>query len=121
MPPAVSRSLLALAVVLLLTPLAAQRAAPAGPTIPPQELARIWDAEHVSAPVSPLVDHAEVLERLNALPSDLFTVEQLGESVEGRSIHHVRAGTGPMPVLLWSQMHGDEPTATSRSSISSSS
>jgi hypothetical protein len=113
MPPAIiSRSLLALLVVLLLTPLAAQLGA-APPTVSPQELARIWDAEHVSPPVSPLVDHAEVVERLKGLPADLFTVEQLGESVEGRSIHHVRAGTGPMPVLLWSQMHGDEPTATS--------
>ena len=40
-------------------------------------------------------------------------MEQIGESVEGRSINHVRVGTGPTRVLLWSQMHGDEPTATS--------
>jgi hypothetical protein len=117
MPQAlISRSALALLLVLLLTPLAAQRGAPAGPTISSQELARIWDAERVSPPVSPLVDHAEIVQRLNAFVErapDLFTMEQLGESVEGRSIHHVRAGTGPMPVLLWSQMHGDEPTATS--------
>src|SRR3972149_2499106 len=43
---------------------------------------------------------------------DLFSVEQLGVSVEGRSINHVWFGRGPMHVLLWSQMHGDEPTAT---------
>jgi hypothetical protein len=117
MPPAlVFRPLLAFVVVALLAPLAAQRDAPTAPTISPQELARIWDAERVSRPVSPLVDHAEVVERLSGFAGrapDLFTLEQLGESVEGRSIHHVRAGTGPMPVLLWSQMHGDEPTATS--------
>ena len=92
----------------------AQRGGAAGPT--PQELARLWDAEHVSPAVSPLVDHAELVRRLQAAVAaapDLFTMETLGESVEGRSIHHVRAGTGPMPVLLWSQMHGDEPTATS--------
>jgi hypothetical protein len=86
------------------------------PTITPQELARIWDAEHVSSPVTPLVDHAEVVRRLNAVAAaapDLFTIEKLGESVEGRSIHHVKAGTGPNGVLLWSQMHGDESTATS--------
>ena len=28
-------------------------------------------------------------------------IEKIGESIEGRSIHHVRIGTGPMPVLLW--------------------
>jgi hypothetical protein len=38
--------------------------------------------------------------------------EEAGHSVEGRAILHLRAGSGPLPVLLWSQMHGDEPTAT---------
>lgn len=104
--------LLVVAVILLLVPLAAQRS-PAGPSISPQDLAKIWDEEHVSSPVSALVDHAEVVSRLKALPTDLFNVEQVGESVEGRSINHVQVGTGPTPVLLWSQMHGDEPTATS--------
>jgi hypothetical protein len=82
----------------------------------PQAIARIWDAEHVSPPLPPLVDHAEVVRRLDAVVSaapGLFTVERVGASVEGRSINDVRAGTGPMGVLLWSQMHGDEPTATS--------
>jgi hypothetical protein len=85
-------------------------------SITPQELAKIWDAEHVSPPLPPLVDHAEVVRRLNALVKgspDLFSMEKLGESVEGRSINYVRAGSGPLAVLLWSQMHGDEPTATS--------
>jgi tetratricopeptide (TPR) repeat protein len=80
------------------------------------ELAAVWDREHVSSPVSPLVDHAEVERRVTALrqaPGGLFRVEEVGKSVEGRSINLVTAGRGPMPVLLWSQMHGDEPTATS--------
>src|SRR5688500_15498221 len=76
-------------------------------------LAAIWDAEHVSSPVSALVDHADVERRIKALPEDPFTVRQAGAAVEGRAIYHVKAGTGPMSVLLWSQMHGDEPTATS--------
>ena len=40
-------------------------------------------------------------------------MEELGRSVEGRAITHVWLGKGPMHVLLWSQMHGDESTATS--------
>ena len=44
---------------------------------------------------------------------DLFALEKIGESIEGRSINHVASGTGPFVVLLWSQMHGDESTATS--------
>lgn len=85
-------------------------------SIGPQELARVWDDEHVSPPVPPLVDHAEVVRRLDAVRAvrgGLFTVEKIGDSIEGRSINYVRAGTGPLGVLLWSQMHGDESTATS--------
>jgi hypothetical protein len=76
---------------------------------------RIWDAEHVSPPLPPLMDHGEVMRRLEEVVSaapDLFTMEKIGESVEGRSINHVTVGHGPTTVLLWSQMHGDEPTAT---------
>ncbi len=41
-----------------------------------------------------------------------FTVTKLGESVEGRPIYDVAFGRGKTQVLLWSQMHGNEPTAT---------
>lgn len=57
--------------------------------------------------------HADILpliQQMKQVPG--VTVELLGTSVEGRSIHAVRIGTGPEKVLLWSQMHGDEPTAT---------
>jgi hypothetical protein len=86
------------------------------PTPAPLELAKIWDAERVSPPVSPLVDHAEVIRQLDGLRrrgGRFFAIEEIGRSVEGRSINHVTVGRGPFKVLLWSQMHGDEPTATS--------
>ena len=82
----------------------------------PRELGQIWDAEHVSPSLPPLVDHQEVVRRLTEVGSgapDLFALEKIGESIEGRSINYVRVGTGPFSVLLWSQMHGDESTATS--------
>ncbi len=41
-----------------------------------------------------------------------FTLETAGTSFEGRAIQMVKIGTGKTKVLLWSQMHGDEPTAT---------
>jgi hypothetical protein len=41
-----------------------------------------------------------------------FVFEKIGASLEGRSINMISTGTGPFRVLLWSQMHGDEPTAT---------
>jgi hypothetical protein len=89
----------------------AQRAEPPAP----QDLGRIWDAEHVSPPLPPLLTHAEVVKRIEAVVHEtpsLFRTEKVGDSVEGRSLNLVQAGTGPFPVLLWSQMHGDEPTAT---------
>jgi hypothetical protein len=81
----------------------------------PHALAAIWDAEHVQQPLPPLLRHSDVEARLRdvqrATP-DLFTMEEIGRSVEGRSINHLWFGRGPFRVLLWSQMHGDEPTAT---------
>lgn len=44
--------------------------------------------------------------------SGLFKEEVLGTSTQGRSIHHLTMGRGKTKVLLWSQMHGDESTAT---------
>jgi hypothetical protein len=41
-----------------------------------------------------------------------FKVEQVGKSVEGEPINLVCWGNGDQSILLWSQMHGDEPTAT---------
>ena len=41
-----------------------------------------------------------------------FLVEEVGKSFEGRDIFCVHWGKGPVDILMWSQMHGDEPTAT---------
>ena len=40
------------------------------------------------------------------------TVAEIARSVQGREIRAVTFGVGPTRVLLWSQMHGDESTAT---------
>ncbi|MBK7872607.1 MAG: peptidase M14 [Saprospiraceae bacterium] len=53
-------------------------------------------------------DIAPLIQRLKAP----FKVSKAGASVEGRDIYRVSIGTGPTQVLLWSQMHGDESTAT---------
>ncbi|MFD2828060.1 M14 family zinc carboxypeptidase [Leeuwenhoekiella polynyae] len=44
--------------------------------------------------------------------SNLFSVAVLGYSVENRPISKVTFGTGPIRVLGWSQMHGNESTTT---------
>jgi hypothetical protein len=55
------------------------------------------------------------VERLRALEErhrGRLTLEEVGRSVEGREIHLLTLGRGPRRILLWSQMHGDEPSAT---------
>ena len=56
---------------------------------------------------SPAIFH----ETLLSLSKD-YTIKQLGVSVEGRPIKSIILGNGPIKVLLWSQMHGNESTAT---------
>ncbi|WP_081208965.1 M14 family metallopeptidase [Salegentibacter sediminis] len=41
-----------------------------------------------------------------------FKIKKVGESIEGRSLNLLSIGSGETDVLLWSQMHGDESTAT---------
>jgi hypothetical protein len=41
-----------------------------------------------------------------------FTTREIGRSAEDRPLRHVSWGRGRTRVLLWSQMHGDESTAT---------
>ena len=55
--------------------------------------------------------HSDLEPILKALPAP-FQVKAVGKSMEGRPIYHVKTGSGPVQVLLWSQMHGDESTAT---------
>lgn len=41
-----------------------------------------------------------------------FDLKELGNSIEGRSITSMDWGSGKTKVMLWSQMHGNESTAT---------
>jgi hypothetical protein len=57
--------------------------------------------------------HARLWEALDpAVRAPGLTVSDIGRSIQGRPIRAVTFGTGPTTVLLWSQMHGDESTAT---------
>jgi hypothetical protein len=64
---------------------------------------------------APCLRHAELVARLRALEARYpgrLTLEEVGRSVQGRSIQLATLGGGPRRILLWSQMHGDEPSAT---------
>lgn len=47
-----------------------------------------------------------------SLQSDALRVAEIGRSIQGRALRSVTFGEGPVSVLLWSQMHGDESTAS---------
>jgi hypothetical protein len=81
----------------------------------PTALWNAWPQARVVPTAAPCLRHAELVERLRALQTrhaGRLTLETIGQSFEGRSIQQLTIGRGPRKVLLWSQMHGDEPSAT---------
>ena len=57
--------------------------------------------------------HSDLLNVLEKLKDNsLFEIREIGKSVEGRSLNLIKCGSGTAKVFLWSQMHGNEATAT---------
>ena len=59
------------------------------------------------------IKHADLkplIEKYSQNPK--FTVKKVGTSIEGRDLSLISIGNGSIDIFLWSQMHGDEPTAT---------
>lgn len=57
------------------------------------------------------VTHHMIAGFLDNLPGD-FKVKEIGVSVLKNPIHVVTFGEGPLKILMWSQMHGNESTTT---------
>jgi hypothetical protein len=79
----------------------------------PAELVEIWDRDHVTNILPSNVRHKDLQKYLDGLKKLGLKVEEVGRSHVNREIYQVEFGSGPLKVFLWSQMHGDEPTATS--------
>ncbi|MXV16284.1 M14 family metallopeptidase [Hufsiella ginkgonis] len=57
--------------------------------------------------------HTEILTLLKKWKHEPeVKISEIGHSCLGKSVSLVKTGTGPVKVLFWSQMHGDEPTGT---------
>ncbi|HVS65552.1 MAG TPA: M14 family zinc carboxypeptidase [Thermoanaerobaculia bacterium] len=86
----------------------------------PADLWQLWPSERFVEISAPCLRHAQLVAELDrlqeahpqAVAGGVLAAERIGSSVEGRSIHLISVGRGPFEVLLWSQMHGDEPSAT---------
>ncbi len=79
----------------------------------PQELLRLWQQQHVTRTTPSRVRHADLKNYLNGLKANGTPVREVGRSIGNREIYEMEFGRGETKVFLWSQMHGDEPTATS--------
>jgi hypothetical protein len=78
-----------------------------------QQLSAQYEQYKESAITQRRFKHNELVPLLeNVKQTKGFEVMPVGKSIQGRTIYMVKAGTGATEVLLWSQMHGDEPTAT---------
>jgi hypothetical protein len=74
---------------------------------------RIAERYRVAAITGRRFTHAELWRAIGpSVGKAPFRVEEAGRSIQGREIRAVHFGDGPTTVLLWSQMHGDESTAT---------
>jgi len=73
----------------------------------------ISERHRVAAIVTRKFTHAQLWSALEPIvrPPGL-RVSEIGRSVQGRPIRAITFGEGATTVLLWSQMHGDESTAT---------
>jgi hypothetical protein len=77
------------------------------------ELFDSYGSYKVSGIESSRFTQAEMLLWMHPLKErNVFEKSLLGMSAEGREISLYRRGEGFTKVMLWSQMHGDEPTAT---------
>ncbi len=56
--------------------------------------------------------HDTILRLIKKRDLKVFDISQVGKSFEEREIFILKTGKGKRKIMLWSQMHGDEPTAT---------
>jgi hypothetical protein len=77
-----------------------------------KDFAADWDKQHVSGLPPSNVRHKDLQKYLEQLKKIGLKVEEVGRSYANREIYQIEWGTGATKVFMWSQMHGDEPTAT---------
>jgi hypothetical protein len=72
-----------------------------------------WEKGHVSRIAPSDVRHSDLKKYLDDIRKLGIPVTEVGRSGANREIYQMEFGKGPLKVFMWSQMHGDEPTATS--------
>ncbi|HSW29227.1 MAG TPA: M14 family zinc carboxypeptidase [Longimicrobiales bacterium] len=91
---------------------AAAPAPPPAPLIAPEALIALHQAVRVPGLERRDFDHATYWRVMQPFLGGSVSWKVEGQSAEGREIRHLTFGSGPTKVLLWSQMHGNESTAS---------
>lgn len=81
----------------------------------PEELWELWPEARYVETAAPCLGPDALAGHLAELAQKhdgQLELEAVDRSIEGRDIHLLTLGRGERKVLLWSQMHGDEPSAT---------
>jgi hypothetical protein len=78
-----------------------------------KDFAEMWEKNRISNILPSNVRHKDLQNYLKQLKETGLKVEEVGRSFANREIYQIEWGKGPMRIFMWSQMHGDEPTATS--------
>jgi hypothetical protein len=73
---------------------------------------KIWEASRSDQDPSRYLSSEACAHRLQNVIPYHAALRVLGNSAEGRPIYCVNLGRGPLKLLFWTQMHGNEPTAT---------
>jgi hypothetical protein len=77
-----------------------------------KDFAADWDKQHFSKILPSNLRHADLKKQLDEIKKLGLKVEEVGRSYDNREIFQIEWGKGATKVFMWSQMHGDEPTAT---------
>lgn len=78
----------------------------------PSELSDLHDALRVPGLEDRRFNHDAYWRAMEPWLGRSVTSTPIGASAEGREIRRLTYGSGPVKILLWSQMHGDESTAS---------
>ncbi len=77
-----------------------------------KDFAADWDKQHFSKILPSNLRHADLKKQLDEIKKLGLKIEEVGRSYDNREIYQIEWGKGATKVFMWSQMHGDEPTAT---------
>ena len=77
-----------------------------------QDLEGFYDKFHDKSLITNRFSYADFRMAMKKYGKGSFQEENLGQSIEGREIKSYTIGKGKIKILLWSQMHGNESTAT---------